>query len=111
MGPLNVTANHDGTYTMTWSAYTGPLDFGGYAICYTTSPTSTFGYVEGFGGVVSIGKTANSWTGALPGPATLRVKVEALYWPPAGHAQKAGQTQIGTVVTTGTASPAPSTQP
>jgi hypothetical protein len=111
MGPLNVTASSNGTYTITWTAYTGPLDFGGYAICYTTNENATFGYAEGFGGVISIGKTANTWTGTFPWQATLRVKVEALYWPPAGRAQKAGETQVGTVVNTGTATPTPTTQP
>jgi hypothetical protein len=107
MGPLNVTANTNGTYTITWNAYTGPLDFGGYALCYTTNENATFGYVEGFGGVISIGKTANTWTGTFPWAATLRVKVEALYWPPAGHAQKAGETHV-TLVYAGGATPSPS---
>jgi hypothetical protein len=107
MGPLNVTANPDGTYTISWNAYGGPLDFGAYAICYTTNENATFGYVEGFGGVIGIDKTATSWTGTFPWQATLRVKVEALYWPPSGRAQKAGETQV-VLVYAGGATPTPS---
>jgi hypothetical protein len=107
LGPLNVTANPNGTYTITWNAYTGPLAIGGYALCFTTNENTSFGYVEGFGGVISISKTANSWTGTFPWAATLKVKIEALYWPPAGRAQKAGETYI-TLVYAGGSSPAPS---
>jgi hypothetical protein len=108
MGPLNVTANTNGTYTITWNAYSGPLAFGGYAICYTTNENASFGYVEGFGGVISTSKTAISWTGTFPWAATLKVKVEALYWPPTGRAQKAGETTV-TLVYAGGVTPAPST--
>jgi hypothetical protein len=107
MGPLSVTANADGTYTISWNAYTGPLSIGAYALCYTTNENVQFGYVEGFGGVISVSKTANSWTGTFPWAATLKVKIEALYWPPAGRAQKAGETYI-TLVYAGGSSPAPS---
>jgi hypothetical protein len=111
MGPLDVTANPNGTYTITWNAYNGPLGIGAYALCYTTNENTVFGYVEGFGGVISLDKTTSTWTGTFPWTATLRVKVEALYWPPAGRAQKAGQTQVGTVLNTGTATPTPTMHP
>ena len=102
-----MTANPDGTYTIRWNTYSGPLNWGGYAICYTTNENVSFGYVEGFGGVFSSGKTTTSWTGTFPWAATLKVKVEALYWPPTGRAQKAGETQVTVIPYTG-ATPAPS---
>ena len=106
MGPLSVTANADGTYTISWNAYTGPLSIGAYALCYTTNENVQFGYVEGFGGVISVSKTANSWTGTFPWAATLRVKVETLYFPPTAGVQKAGETQVSIIPYTG-ASPSP----
>ena len=109
MGPLNVTANANGTYTITWNAYTGPLAIASYALCYTTNENVTFGYVEHFGGAIGVSSTATSWTGTFPWAATLRVKVEALYFPPTGAAQKAGETQV--FIIPYTAPPGPSTQP
>jgi hypothetical protein len=111
MGAINVVAHTNGTYTLTWNAYAGPLNFSSYVICYTTNENAGFGYVEGFGGVISVSKTAISWTGTFPWAATLKVKVEALYFPPAGRAQKAGETHVGIAVYAGTASPAVATKP
>jgi hypothetical protein len=97
MGPLNVTANGNGTYTISWNAYTGPLAISSYALCYTTNENVNFGYVEHFGGVISVSKTATTWTGTFPWAATLKVKVEALYNPPTGATQKAGETQVAVI--------------
>jgi hypothetical protein len=110
MGPLNVTANPNGTYTLTWNAYTGPLAISSYALCYTTNENVNFGYVEHFGGVIGVSKTATSWTGTFPWAATLKVKIEALYYPPSGAAQKAGETQIVVIPYTG-ATPTPPATP
>ena len=118
MGPLHVTANTNGTYTITWNAYTGPLNIYAYALCYTTNENVNFGSVEHFGGSIGISKTATTWTGAFPWAATLRVKVEAVYVPPTGAAQKAGETQVAIIPYTGatptptaTATPTPTATP
>jgi hypothetical protein len=110
MGPLTVTANPNGTYTLSWNAYTGSLAISSYALCYTTNENVVFGYVEHFGGVISVAKTATSWTGTFPWAATLRLKVEALYTPPSGAVQKAGETQVSILPYTG-ATPTPTTTP
>jgi hypothetical protein len=112
MGPLNVTANANATYTISWNAYSGPLAISSYALCYTTNENVVFGYVEHFGGVISVARTATSWTGTFPWPATLRVKVEALHTPPAGVVQKAGETQVSIIPYTGpTPTPIPTPTP
>ena len=111
MGPLSVTSNPNGTYTITWNAYTGPLAISSYALCYTTNENAKFGYVEGFGGVIGgISKTATSWTGTFPWAATLKVKIEALYFPPTAAAVKAGETQVSIIPYTG-ATPTPTPTP
>jgi hypothetical protein len=108
MGPLNVTANANGTTTLTWNAYAGPLNIYSYVLCYTTNENAKFGYVEGFGGTIAVSKTATSWTGNFPWAATLKVKIEALYVPTSGPAQKAGETQVVVIPYTGaTPTPAP----
>jgi hypothetical protein len=110
MGPLNVTTNPDGTYTISWNAYTGPLNIYAYALCYTTNENVVFGSVEHFGGSIGIARTATSWTGSFPWLATLRIKVEAIYLPPTGSAQKAGETQVSVLPYTG-ATPTPTATP
>ena len=110
MGPLSVTKNANGTYTISWNAYSGPLAITSYALCYTTNENASFGYVEKFGGVIGVSKTATSWTGTFPWAATLKVKIEALYYPPSAAAQKAGETQIVVIpytAPTSTATPTP----
>ena len=112
MGPLSVTKNANGTYTISWNAYSGPLAITSYALCYTTNENASFGYVEKFGGVIGVSKTATSWTGTFPWAATLKVKIEALYYPPSAAAQKAGETQIVVIpYTAPTSTPTPTPPP
>jgi hypothetical protein len=101
MGPITAKDNGDGTYTLTWAPYDGPIDFSYYKLSGTESASGAFGYCEDNGYWAAIGTGTHTWTGVIE-PGTWRIKVEAVYYTSEGQVlpncettcQKAGETSI-----------------
>jgi hypothetical protein len=90
LGNIAAVHNSDGTYTLSWSGYTGPIAIDYYKICFTDTASGPFGYVEGIGNCTPV--TDPTWTDSLT-PAHWRVKVEAIYYP-GGVATSVAETAI-----------------
>jgi hypothetical protein len=92
MGALRVTDNGDGTYTFSWNAYTGPIDFTYYKLDGQPFP-HTPGYVENGGHYWSCVGTDTTSTTIAVEPGTWNIVVEAVYYPNGGSAA-AGKTDV-----------------
>ncbi len=92
LGPLHVTDNGDGTYTFSWSAYTGGIDFSYYKLDGEPFP-NTPGYVENGGHYWACLDTDTTSTTIAVQPGTWNIVVEAVYYPDGGAAA-AARTQV-----------------
>jgi hypothetical protein len=104
LGPITAKKNANGTYTLTWAAYKGPIDFEYYKLSGTTK-SGAFGYCEGTGYWAVIEPGQHSWTGYIE-PGSWRIKVEAVYYPHEECA-KAAETSVLEMTVAGEPTPAP----
>jgi hypothetical protein len=104
LGPIKVVKNADGTYTLSWSPYTGDIDFSYYKLSGTDSADGAFGYCEGTGYWAVIDAGQHSWTGYID-PGVWRIKVEAVYYP--DGCAKAAETSVLKLTVASEPTPAP----
>ena len=88
LGPLNVVKNSNGTYTFSWSAYTGDVDFSYYKLDGQPFPAVP-GYVENGGHYWACVGTSDTSVTIKVDPGTWNVNVEAVYFPNGGSAAAA----------------------
>jgi hypothetical protein len=86
-----VQDNHDGTFTFSWTAYTGPLSVA-YLISGTTTPSGSFGYFEDGAHWSESNVYDQVWTGPIAS-GSWRIKVEAISTS-TGTVIKAAETNI-----------------
>jgi hypothetical protein len=104
LGPITAKKNANGTYTLTWAAYKGSIDFSYYKLSGTTK-SGAFGYCEGTGYWAVIEPGQHSWTGYIE-PGSWRIKVEAVYYPHEECA-KAAETKVLEMTVAGEPTPPP----
>ncbi len=90
LGALRVVKNSDGTYTFSWPAYTGDIDFTYYKLDGQPFPTAP-GYVENGGHYWACLGTGDTSATLKVDPGTWNINVEAVYFP-GGTATAAART-------------------
>lgn len=80
LGALSAKRNADGTYTFSWKAYTGSIDFNYYKLDGQPYP-KTPGYVENGGHYWAVLGTDTTSATISVEPGTWNIVVEAVYYP------------------------------